>query len=103
MKKLLLAALLVSGLGAQAQTTNPPTLKKPQQTKYDPQVYNVTNNYISMSVSYLDPAECAAGVEKDAQLNRWSAAQVAEEKAKIPEGGYLNASWARHATTRLGG
>jgi hypothetical protein len=27
--------------------------------------------------------------------NRWSAAQVAEEKAKILEGGYLKASWAR--------
>jgi hypothetical protein len=74
---------------------DPPTLKTPKQTKYDPQVYEVTNNGIKMSVTYLDPTECAAQVEKDTQLNRWSAAQVAEEKGKIPEGGYLKASWAR--------
>jgi hypothetical protein len=48
-----------------------------------------------MSVSYLDAAECTAQVDRDSQLNRWSAAQVAEEKGKIPEGGYLKASWAR--------
>lgn len=95
MKKLLLTSLLLSGLGAQAQPTNPPTLKAPRQTKYDPQVYDVTNNGIKMSVTYLDPAECAAQVDKDTQLNRWSAAQVAIEKSKIPEGGYLKASWAR--------
>lgn len=96
MNKLYLAALLLSGLGAQAQATNPATLKQPRKTKYDPQVYEVTNNGINMSVSYLDPTECTAQVDKDTELNRWSAAQVAIEKSKIPEGGYLKASWARN-------
>jgi hypothetical protein len=93
--KLLLPIVLLLSLGANAQPTNPPTLKAPRQTKYDPQVYEVTNNGIKMSISYLDPAECSAQVDKDARLNRWSAAQVAEEKNKLPEGGYLKASWAR--------
>lgn len=93
--KYLITACFLLGYGAQAQPTNPPALKVPRQTKYDPQVYEVTNNGINMSVSYLDPTECAAQVDKDTGLNRWSAAQVADEKAKIPAGGYLKASWAR--------
>lgn len=93
--KLLLPIVLLLSLNASAQTTNPATLKQPRKTKYDPQVYEVTNNGINMSVSYLDPTECAAQVDKDTELNRWSAAQVAVEKSKIPEGGYLKAIWAR--------
>jgi hypothetical protein len=98
MKLALLSALLLPAT-VWAQATNPPTLKAPRQTKYDRQVYDVTRNEIKMSLTYLDLTECMAKVEKDASLNRWNETQKAEEKAKIPAGGYLQGSWSRDLPT----
>lgn len=92
---LLVAALLATATAHAQQLPNPAQLKAPKQTRYDKQVFEATKNGIDMSVSFLDPAECLAEFERDAQLNRWSETQRQEEKAKIPQGGYLKASWSR--------
>lgn len=94
MRAALLPALLCVTLAGYGQDSRPSAWKAPKKTR-DPQVWEVTQNGNDMLVSYVDAAECAAKFTNDAALNRWSAAQQEQERAKIPAYGYLQASWAR--------
>lgn len=93
MKNLLLFCLLACGLPfavcAQAK------LKKPRKSPVDSQVYILTQSSPGIGLAYIDQAECRAKFEKDALLNRWSEDEKLREWAKIPAGGYLQASWGR--------
>jgi hypothetical protein len=82
-----------------AQTANPPYHSTPQPTK-DQQVYEVTQNANLMSLTYIDPNECAILLEQQAQAKHWTGAQRAKEEVKMPFGGYLTISWARPTATQ---
>jgi hypothetical protein len=53
-----------------------------------------------MSLTYIDPNECAILLEQQAQAKHWTGAQRAKEDAKLPFGCYLTIWWARPTATQ---
>ncbi|TGE29735.1 hypothetical protein [Hymenobacter metallicola] len=65
-----------------------PKHKEPKQSKFDPDVWNVTYND-GLPIMYAQAKEIDQQISKDAALKMWDAERIAQERAKIPGGGYV--------------